>query len=44
MKKEKSKKPFALQIRKEWNINPVTKIKASKKVYSRKNQKIEVDE
>jgi hypothetical protein len=41
---KKKKKPFALQIRTEWKINPVSRIKKSKKIYSRKNQKIEVDE
>lgn len=40
-KKNKNKKPIALQVRREWSINPVTRIKSSKKVYSRKNQKIE---
>lgn len=44
MKKKKDKKPIALQIRREWNINPVTRIKTSKKIYSRKNNKVEVEE
>ena len=28
-----------VKIRKTWNINPITKIKNSKKIYSRKGRK-----
>ena len=44
MKKKKKKKLISLQIRKEWEINPVSRIKESKKIYSRKNKKVEIEE
>lgn len=31
-------------IRKSWNIKPMTKVKPSDKLYSRKNKKIKIDE
>lgn len=39
--KMKSNIEIENSIRRTWQINPVTRIKKSKKVYSRKNYKIE---
>ena len=42
MKKKQKKQNAAFEsIRRTWDISPVTRVKASKKVYSRKNYKIE---
>ena len=38
MKKKKRKKHVFEKIRKEWKINPVSRVKESKKVYSRKHK------
>lgn len=41
---EKPRKPSILQSRGTWIINPVSRVKESKKKYSRKNYKIDKDE
>lgn len=41
MKKQKKQNAAYESIRKSWDFNPVSRVKASKKVYSRKNYKIE---
>ena len=43
MTKKKDNKYFE-SIRKTWIINPVTKVKGSKKVYSRKNYRAKEEE
>ena len=40
MKKPKKKLEITKIIRREWKINPATRIKPSKKLYSRKNYNI----
>ena len=43
MKKRITNFEIEKSIRRTWTINPITRVKSSKKVYSRKNYKVEND-
>jgi hypothetical protein len=43
MKKTITNYDIEKSIRKTWSMNPITRIKPSKKVYSRKNVKFDVE-